>query len=142
MKILTKRIAAMAASLMMMCTMAMGASAENGTVSNKYNKLYYSGSETKTNYFVTYSKGTNLTSKSRYLYVSSIILDRSGKVLASNKSEGAAKTKTSRDCYANLGDSSVYQSYHRSIIKNSTSPTDTTLDVQSRYVRLTNNRVL
>lgn len=142
MKILTKRITAMAASLMMMGTMAMSASALNGTISNKYNKLYYSGSETKTNYFVTYSKGTNLTSKSRYIYVSSIVFDRSNKVLTSNKSEGVAKTKTSRSCYANLGDSSVYQSYHRSIIKKSTSPTDTTLDVQSRYVRLTQNRVL
>ena len=137
-----KKITAIAASLMMMGTVAMGASAEYGTESNKYNKLYYSASETKTNYFVTYSKGTNLTSKKRYLYVSSIIMDRSGSVLTSNKSEGVAKTNTSRSCYANLGDSGVYQSYHRSILKKSTSPTATTLTVLHRYVRITQNRVL
>lgn len=137
-----KRITAIAASFVMMGTVAMGASAFNDTATNKYNKLYYSGSETKTNYFVTYSKGTNLVSKSKYLYVSSIIMDRSGSVLTSNKSEGVAKTNTSRSCYANLGDSGAYQSYHRSIIKNSTSPTDTTLNVLHRYVRLTENRVL
>lgn len=142
MKIYVKNFSAIAVSLMMMGTVAMGASAFNDTATNKYNKLYYSGSETKTNYFVTYSKGTNLVSKSKYLYVSSIIMDRSGSVLTSNKSEGVAKTNTSRSCYANLGDSGAYQSYHRSIIKNSTSPTDTTLNVLHRYVRLTENRVL
>lgn len=133
MKIFIKKFTAIAASFVMMGTVAMGASAVNGTVSNKYNKLYYSGSETKTNYFVTYSKGTNLTSKSRYLFVSSIIMKKSGtsySVLTSNKSEGVAKTNTSRSCYANLGDSSVARSYHRSILKNSTSPTDTTLDIR------------
>lgn len=129
MKILTKRITAMAASLMMMGTMAMGASAI--TVTNNYNKLYYSGSETKTNYYVTYSKGTNLTAKKRYLYVSSIIMKRSGSsysVLTENHSEGVAKANTSRSCYANLGASNVARSYHRSILRNSTSPTDTTLN--------------
>lgn len=131
MKFYVKNFSAIAVSLMMIGTVAMGASAFNDTATNKYNKLYYSGSETKTNYFVTYSKGTNLTSKSRYLFVSSIIMKKLGtsySVLTSNKSEGVAKTNTSRSCYANLGDSSVARSYHRSILRDSTSPTDSTFN--------------
>lgn len=128
-----KRVTAMAAAVMIMSTMAMSASAL--TASNSYNTLVYSGSETTTNYYVTYSKGTNKTSKKRYLYVSSIIMTSSGSVLTSNASEGVAKSGTSRYCYANIGASNVYRSYHRSIIKNSTSPTDTNLDVIAKYIK-------
>ena len=55
---LKKRIAAMSAAVVMMVSMsAIGASAYN--TSDSYNKLYYAGNETTTNYYVTYSKGTN-----------------------------------------------------------------------------------
>lgn len=135
MKRIIKRIAAMSAVVMMMSTMAMGASA--ATVTNSYNKLVYSGSETTTSNYVTYSKGTNLTSKKRYLYVSSIIMKKSGSsysVLTENHSEGVSKANTSRECYATIGSSNVARSYHRSILRNSTSPTDTTLNQIARNI--------
>lgn len=128
-----KKVAAMAMAVMMMSTMAMSASAL--TISNSKNKLVYSGSETTTNYYVGYSKGTNKTSKKRYLYVSVIFMKESGTVLSSNSSEGVAKSNTYRECYDRYGSASIYRSYHRSIIKNSTSPTDTTLNVLYDYIK-------
>ncbi len=133
-----KKVAAMATAVMMMSTMVTSVSAVSGTVTNKYNELYYAGSETTTNYYVTNSKGTNKTSKKRYLYVSSIIMKKASSttysVLTSNASEGVAKANTSRYCYANIGAPNVARSYHRSIIRKSTSPTDTTLNMISRYI--------
>ena len=131
MKKLTKRIAAMGAAVMMMSTMVISAGAY--TVSDSYNELYYSGNETTQNYYVTYSRGTNKTASSRFLIVTSILYSNSG-ALASNTSDGITVSKGTRSCYANAGSSNVYRSFHRSMIKKSTSYSDSNASTLTRYI--------
>ena len=127
-----KKVAAMVMAVMMMSTMAMSASAL--TVSNNKNKLVYSGSETTTNYYVGYSKGTNKTSKKRYLYVSVLFTNKSGTVLSSNSSEGVAKSNTYRECYDRYGSASIYRSYHRSLVFSTTVPTEGILNTIAKNI--------
>lgn len=130
---LKKRIAAMSAAVVMMVSMsAIGASAYN--TSDSYNKLYYAGNETTTNYYVTYSKGTNCSGSSKFHIVSSIVYSTSNSQLASNSPSGVTANNAYRDCYANVGASNVYRSYHRSILRKSTSYSDGTLSYLDEFI--------
>ncbi|MCD7740620.1 MAG: hypothetical protein LUI06_00175 [Ruminococcus sp.] len=137
MKNFRKRITAMGAALVMSASMfSIGASAN--TVSDSYNSLYYTGSETTTNYYVTYSKGTNKTSSSRYMVINSILYTKSSSgstsVLSSNSSTGVTSSSSSRSCYARGGASNVYMSYHRSYLCNTTSGDSGSKSVITRYI--------
>ena len=130
---LNKRIAAMSATVMMMVSMStIGASAY--TTSDSYNNLYYAGNETTPNYYVTYSKGTNYSGSSKFHIVSSIVYSTSNSQLASNTPSGITANNAYRECYARVGASNVYRSYHRSILRKSTSYSDGTLSHLDAYI--------
>ncbi|MCD8096312.1 MAG: hypothetical protein LUE12_09355 [Ruminococcus sp.] len=139
MKKLKKRILAMSAALVMSMSMfSIGANADTQTYtkSDSYNKLYCSGGETTTNYYVTYSKGTNKTSSSRYLVVNAILYNGTSSslsILSTNTSSANTSSGSSRSCYANGGASNVYMSYHRSLLFKSTTGDSGTKSVITKY---------
>ena len=131
-----KRLAAACMAMIITSTTILSASAYNYTVQNSYQKFYASSSETTTNYYVAYSSGKNKTSNSRYMVVTSRIVEKingSTNVLDNNKSEGVTNSGITRSVEARAGTDSFYRSYHTSAIFNNTNPMDGTVSTYTKY---------
>ena len=135
MKKLLKRIASLSVAVIMTsCMINMSAFAENHTISNSKNELYYSGGETTTNYYVTYSRGKNKTGQSRFHIVNSTVYDTSNHGLTYNSSADVTANNAYRSCYANIGADNVKKSWHKSIIKTTTSYSSTIDNTLTAYI--------
>lgn len=135
MRKLLKRITSLSVvAIMTSCMINMSAFAENHTLSNSKNELYYSGGETTTNYYVTYSRGKNKTGESRFHIVGSTVYDTSDHVLTYNTSADVTANNAYRSCYANIGADNVKKSWHRSIIKKTTSYSSSIDNTISEYI--------
>ena len=136
MKKLIKRITAVCLAMIITSTTLLGASAYDYTAENTYQKFYASSSETTTNYYVAYSSGKNKTSSSRYMVVSSRIVENIGgsnHVLVHDESEGVTNSGVTRSIVVRGGTDSFKKSVHSSVIFNTTNPMDGTLHTYTKY---------
>lgn len=131
-----KKVAAMAAAVMMMSTMVISASADSYSnyISDSYQKFTYSGGETKQNYYVACTSSTNLTAKKRYVRVVAKLYTNSGSKINGNNSAGATASKVTRQCYNYAGTSNIGYAYHRAIIRKTTTDNSAKLSDHYTYV--------
>lgn len=130
-----KRITAIAASFVMMGTVAMGASASyNQTNINPYQRIYYSGSNTTNNNYTAYTSGTNLTSSKRYMAVKVKIYNKSKKKIDGKISKGITAVNVYRQCYACANTSNIGYIEHESVIRKTSSSGSVIVDKFNRII--------